>query len=160
MTRSTARRSRAEPQAQSTAPAPAQRAAVRVAAPGPALRGPDRACRWRCACNVARVRPLTELTGAGDPAWGQVTGMIAQSPVPVEVLPPDRAQCGASSRQLQVTVRSALGAVALNTGGMLVDHRWVRVYGGIRGSRRDAGARRGQRLPRKAAGTAFPRTGW
>ena len=56
--------------------------------------------------------------------------MIAQSPVPVEVLPPDRAQCGASSRQLQVTVRSALGAVALNTGGMLVDHRWVRVYGG------------------------------
>ena len=83
----------------------------------------------RYACNVARVRPLAELT-AGDPAWGQVTGLIAQSPVPVEVLAPDRAQCEASLRQLQVTVRSALGAVALNTGGMLVDHGWLRVYGG------------------------------
>ena len=66
--------------------------------------------------------------------------MIAQSPVPVEVLPPDRAQCEACLHQLQVTARSALGTVALNTGGILVDHRWLRVYGGSRGSRRDAGA--------------------
>lgn len=76
------------------------------------------------------MRTLAELTEAGDPAWGRVTGLLAQSPVPVEVLPPDRPQCEASLRQLQVTARSALGAIALNTGGMMVDHCWLRVYGG------------------------------
>jgi Protein of unknown function DUF2625 len=83
-----------------------------------------------CACNVARVRTLAELTDVDDPGWADVTGMIAESRVHVEVLAPDRVQCEASLHQLQVTARSALGAVALNTGGMLVDHGWLRVYGG------------------------------
>ena len=76
------------------------------------------------------VRTLSELTDVDDPAWSYVAGLIGASPVPVEVLSPDRARCEASLRQLQVSARSALGAVALNTGGLLADHGWLRVYGG------------------------------
>jgi hypothetical protein len=76
------------------------------------------------------VRTLSELTNVDDLGWPRVTEMIAASPVNVEVLPADRAWCEASLHQLQVTARSALGAVALNTGGLLVDHGWLRVYGG------------------------------
>jgi hypothetical protein len=32
--------------------------------------------------------------------------------------------------RLQVTTRSALGALALNTGGVLIDHGWLRLLGG------------------------------
>jgi hypothetical protein len=76
------------------------------------------------------VRTLAELTDVEDPAWVDVAGLIAASPVPVEVLPADRPRCEASLYQLQVSARSTLGAVALNTGGLLVDHGWLRVYGG------------------------------
>lgn len=82
------------------------------------------------ACSVTRVRALAELIAADDPAWAHTAELIAESVVPVEVLPPDRAQCEACLHQLQVSTRSALGSVALNTGGMLVDHGWLRVYGG------------------------------
>jgi hypothetical protein len=76
------------------------------------------------------VRTLSELTDVEDPAWGYVAGLIAESPVPVEVLPADRLRCEVTLHQLQVSARSGLGAVALNTGGLLVDHGWLRVYGG------------------------------
>lgn len=32
--------------------------------------------------------------------------------------------------RLQVTARSPLGALALETGGLLIDHGWLRIYGG------------------------------
>lgn len=76
------------------------------------------------------MRALAELADVDDPCWAYTAELIAGSLVPVEVLAPDRAQCEACLHQLQVTARSALGSVALNTGGMLVDHGWLRVYGG------------------------------
>lgn len=88
--------------------------------------------RHAVAANVAYVRTLAELTDVGDPGWTRFIELIAASPVSVEVVPPDQVQCEASLHQLQVTARSALGAVALNTGGLLVDHGWLRVYGGCR----------------------------
>ena len=33
--------------------------------------------------------------------------------------------------RLQVTARSMMGALALSSGGMLVDHGWVRLLGGV-----------------------------
>lgn len=80
--------------------------------------------------NVARVRALPELIDVDNPGWTHVTELIAESPVDVEVLPPDREQCEAALHQLQVTARSALGAVTLHTGGLLIDRGWLRVYGG------------------------------
>lgn len=76
------------------------------------------------------MRTLSELTDVDDPAWLQVRKLIAESPVTAEILPPDKATGEATLLQLQVTARSVLGAVTLNTGGLLVDHGWLRVYGG------------------------------
>lgn len=49
---------------------------------------------------------------------------------------------------MQVTARSVLGALALHTGGLLVDEGWVRVFGG--------GPGRGTGLPSLAQVNRFP----
>ena len=62
-------------------------------------------------------------------AWIEVTQALDQSPYPVTVLPatPGRAQqCLA---ELGITTRSWLGAVVAHSGGLLVDHGWLRVLG-------------------------------
>ncbi|UUU44910.1 DUF2625 domain-containing protein [Streptomyces sp. NBC_00162] len=54
--------------------------------------------------------------------------------------------------QMQVTGRSVLGALALHTGGLLVDDGWVRVFGGVRVRSRMGDSRVWRRS------TASPRT--
>jgi hypothetical protein len=76
------------------------------------------------------VRDLSELTGAEDSAWPRLAETVAGSPVDVQVLPADPAGCAATLLQLQVSTRSWLGAVTMNTGGLLADHGWLRIYGG------------------------------
>jgi hypothetical protein len=46
------------------------------------------------------------------------------------VLKVDRAAGERALVGLQVTSQSPLGAIALETGGLLVDHGWIRVLGG------------------------------
>jgi hypothetical protein len=61
-------------------------------------------------------------------AWTLVEGWIAESARRVDVLPAER---GAETlRLLGVSDRSTLGAVALHTGGILVDRGWLRLLGG------------------------------
>lgn len=55
---------------------------------------------------------------------------IAGAAQPVTVLPAERSLRESTLVRLQVTNRSALGALALETGGMLIDHGWLRVLGG------------------------------
>jgi hypothetical protein len=86
----------------------------------------------RAAWEDCAVRDLSELTTVEEPAWPRLAEMIAESPVDVQVLPADPAQCATTLLQLQVTARSWLGAVTLNTAGLLVDHGWLRIYGGSR----------------------------
>lgn len=76
------------------------------------------------------MRELSELTNVPDPAWPLVQKAAAASSVRVALLPGDAFRGAACLRQLQVTARSFLGAVALHSGGILVDGGWVRVYGG------------------------------
>jgi hypothetical protein len=62
-------------------------------------------------------------------AWSEIEAAVSVSPYPVTILPPnpDRAQqCLAT---LGVTTRSWLGAVIAHSGGLLVDHGWLRVLG-------------------------------
>jgi hypothetical protein len=65
-----------------------------------------------------------------------VQSWIAESPRTVDVLPTDRARAEAVLLALQVTTRSPMGAIALETGGILIDRGWLRVLGGG-GSRMD-----------------------
>jgi hypothetical protein len=68
-----------------------------------------------------------------DPArtgWAVVSTWIANGHNPVEILAPDASQRGAVLQALQITTASAMGGVASETGGLLVDHGWIRILGG------------------------------
>jgi hypothetical protein len=98
------------------------------------------------------MRPLTELTNTSEPAWPLVQQWIASAPH-VEVLPADPAKADAALVQLQVTVRSPMGAVVHQTGGLLIDHGWLRVLGsGSKRLSRSLPAWNDGKVPTDAAG--------
>jgi hypothetical protein len=66
------------------------------------------------------------VTGSG---WLEVSAAIAAAPYPVQALPPDPQRADVCLATLGVTTRSWLGAVIANTGGLLIDYRWLRVLG-------------------------------
>lgn len=81
----------------------------------------------------ASVRDITELVDVPDPAWPWLADDFASSFTGFTVLGPDADRCRDTLHQLQVTARSPLGAITLNTGGILVHDGWLRVYGGSGG---------------------------
>ncbi|MER5893454.1 DUF2625 domain-containing protein [Streptomyces sp. NPDC001876] len=94
------------------------------------------------------MREIDELTNVDDPAWPELRETLSASSAPVEVLSADVSEGRRCLLQMQVTARSVLGALALNTGGLLVDDGWVRVYGG--------GSATGGGLPSLAQVNRFP----
>jgi hypothetical protein len=75
------------------------------------------------------VRPLTELIETQDPAWPEIEAAVATGSCPVVVLPADAERADEELFRLQVTTRSWLGAVVHHTGGLALDHGWLRVLG-------------------------------
>jgi len=74
------------------------------------------------------VRPLDDLLEKTDPAIRQIEQSVADAANHCEILPPS----GTRDRvvhELQVTTRSTLGAIAYETGGILVDDGWLRFLG-------------------------------
>ncbi len=64
-------------------------------------------------------------------AWPLVKRWIDRAANDVAVLPPPDAKSGARVlAALDVTERSVLGALAVHTGGLAIDHNWLRVLGG------------------------------
>ncbi|MFY7068603.1 DUF2625 family protein [Nocardiopsis changdeensis] len=76
------------------------------------------------------MRELSELVEVDRPGWPVVAAHLADARVPVRVLPGDPERGRTCLHRLQVTARSFLGAMALESGGLLVDDGWLRVYGG------------------------------
>jgi len=74
------------------------------------------------------MRTLADLTHTDDPAWPLVQQWVADAPS-VQVLPAERSRADAALLQLQVTLRSPMGAIVHHTGGLLIDHGWLRVLG-------------------------------
>ncbi|MGH7293716.1 MAG: DUF2625 family protein [Polyangiaceae bacterium] len=74
------------------------------------------------------MRPLADLVSP-DPALPLVRSWIAGATRGVELLPVDRARAEAVLVALQVTTASPMGAIALQTGGIVID-RFLRVLGG------------------------------
>ncbi|POX60004.1 hypothetical protein C3492_29555 [Streptomyces sp. Ru62] len=75
------------------------------------------------------MREIDDLIQVADPAWPELEQAFAGSAVPVRVLPADLDEGRRCLLQLQVTARSALGALTLHCGGLVVDDGWLRVYG-------------------------------
>lgn len=63
------------------------------------------------------------------PAWDELRPAIEASAVDVRVLPVDGDAGERTLRALRVTEASTLGALALHTGGLVLDHGWVRMLG-------------------------------
>ncbi|MCP2241490.1 DUF2625 family protein [Lentzea aerocolonigenes] len=78
------------------------------------------------------MRDIAEHVEVDDPGWPVVIEALAA--VDHVVLAPEASACRATLLQLQITARSLLGAVVLNTGGLVLHHGWLRVYGGSSGS--------------------------
>jgi len=76
------------------------------------------------------VRSVEELRRVDDPAWPGLQEQIAAAGVPVVVLPVARGPADEALHRLQVTAASTLGALAAESGGLLVDHGWFRILGG------------------------------
>lgn len=72
---------------------------------------------------------LKELIDKQDPAWPLVQQWINDAANHVEVLAPSDPARTNTLLDLQVTTHSTLGAIAYETGGILVDHGWVRILG-------------------------------
>jgi len=79
------------------------------------------------------VRTIEELRDVDDRAWPVIEEAIAGADNPAEVNTGDRVAGEQTLLLLQVTTRSFLGALALHTGGLLIDHGWLRILGGGRG---------------------------
>ena len=76
------------------------------------------------------MKELHELINRDDPGWPIVQGWIAEAKNPVDVLfAPDDATRERALRESQVTTRSPMGAIIYESGGLLVDHGWIRILG-------------------------------
>ena len=75
------------------------------------------------------MRPLSELIDTDDPAWPEVQEWIAGATNEVEVLPVNEADRDPALHAIQVTTRSPMGALVYETGGLLIDHGWLRILG-------------------------------
>jgi len=72
---------------------------------------------------------LSTLLRGDDPAWPEVRRWLDLSPRSVEILPVDRKQGELNLLHLQASLESALGAVAYETGGIMLDGGWLRLVG-------------------------------
>lgn len=76
------------------------------------------------------MRPLEELIDQTDPAWPLVQQWAREATNHVEILPgPDQRIREKELLAAQVTTRSPMGAIVFETGGILVDHSWLRILG-------------------------------
>lgn len=77
-----------------------------------------------------KLRPLSELINTKESAW---TAFLQQSIKDaknhVEVLPKEKEKADSSLYKSQVTTRSPMGAIVYETGGLFIDHGWIRILG-------------------------------
>ncbi len=71
-------------------------------------------------------RSLQELVLTEEPAWPLVQSWVQAATNDVEVLPADDEHRAEALLETQVTLRSPMGAVVYYTGGILIDHGWLR----------------------------------
>jgi len=75
------------------------------------------------------ARSIEELVATEDPAWPMVQQWIQAAHNSVEVLPADDSRREEALLKTQVSLRSPMGAIVYHTGGILVDHAWLRLLG-------------------------------
>jgi hypothetical protein len=79
--------------------------------------------------DAAMKRTVGQLINSEDDAWPLVLDWVASATRPVEILPVEASIGEATLFALQITTRSPMGAIALRSAGLLVDHGWLRILG-------------------------------
>jgi hypothetical protein len=74
-------------------------------------------------------RSIDDLVDPVDHAWPTVLAWLAGGIRPASILPPTPGG-PRTLEALQVTTRSPMGSIALESGGILVDDGWLRLLGG------------------------------
>ena len=75
------------------------------------------------------MKSLEELINKDEPGWALVSEWISSASNQVEILSRNKKRAESTLLQTQVTTRSPLGAVIYETGGILVNHGWLRILG-------------------------------
>jgi hypothetical protein len=75
------------------------------------------------------IRPLIDLVNTREPGMALVHEWAAAATNVVEILPCKSSTGEATLLALQTTTRSPMGAIAYETGGILIDHGWLRILG-------------------------------
>ena len=75
------------------------------------------------------MRPLSELINTQEPYWDIIVASLKTAKNKVEVLPKIITSADSALYETQVTTRSPMGAVVHETGGILIDHGWIRILG-------------------------------
>lgn len=75
------------------------------------------------------MKPLDELINLEEPGWELIDSWIKEAKNKVEVLQCSKEDGEAALYNTQVTTRSPMGAIAYQTGGLLIDYAWIRIFG-------------------------------
>lgn len=72
---------------------------------------------------------LDQLVYNNKETWELLQSWLKQSSINYEILDTTREKSEATLLNLQVTTKSTLGAIAYETGGILIDHGWLKILG-------------------------------
>lgn len=75
------------------------------------------------------MRSLEELLEKIEPAWPMLLQWFTKAKNKLEILSASEPQRANALLATQVTTRSPLGAIIYETGGLLIDHGWIRILG-------------------------------
>lgn len=76
------------------------------------------------------MRSIHELIELADPRWPEVQSWIAEATNELTVFPAVESTRAEALLATQVTTRSPMGAIVYESGGITVDHGWLRILGG------------------------------
>lgn len=75
------------------------------------------------------MQSLEELLEKTDPAWPVLLQWFNQAQNRLEILPASEPERANALLATQVTTRAPMGAIIYETGGLLIDHGWIRILG-------------------------------
>lgn len=75
------------------------------------------------------IRDLSQLVNTKESAWPMIQAWVKDAKNQVEVLPPTDPARSRALLATQVTTRSPMGSIIYETGGLLIDHGWLRILG-------------------------------
>jgi hypothetical protein len=75
------------------------------------------------------MKSLQELVNINESSWKNLEAIILSASNDVAVLPKIEGQAATALYEAQLPVKSPIGALIYETGGLLVDHGWLRVLG-------------------------------